>query len=135
FNTHSQELDVLHGEFLNTIEPLPNRDIVVSHMAFSYLCHAYGLNQVAIEGLSSHSEPNPGRMAKIMDFIRENDIRVVFFEELSSRKIAEPIAQSAGCRVDVLHPLEGLRTDEREKGEGYFSIMRENLVALKRGLE
>ena len=135
FNTYSQELDILHGEFLNTIEPLPNRDIVVSHMAFSYLCHAYGLNQVAIEGLSSHSEPNPGRMAKIIDFIRENDIRVVFFEELSSPKIAETIAQATGARVDVLHPLEGLRTEEIEKGEDYFSIMRKNLEALKRALE
>ena len=34
----------------------------------------------------------------------------------------------------VLDPLEGLTPEQRERGEDYFSVMRENLAALRAAL-
>jgi ABC-type Zn uptake system ZnuABC Zn-binding protein ZnuA len=34
----------------------------------------------------------------------------------------------------VLDPVEGLTESRQEKGENYFTLMRENLAALQRGL-
>ena len=42
----------------------------MSHEAFGYLCDAYGLTQMGIEGLSPDSEPDPARMAEIIDFVK-----------------------------------------------------------------
>lgn len=95
----------LNQKFKDTLSSLPNKDIVVSHEAFGYLCDAYGLNQVGIEGLSPDSEPSPARMAEIIDFVRANHVRVIFFEELVSPKVAETIAKETGSSVQVLNPL------------------------------
>jgi len=48
------------------------------HQAYGYLCKEYGLRQYAIEGLNAESEPTPARMAEIVKFIKENDIKVIF---------------------------------------------------------
>ena len=117
----------LNQKFKDTLSSLPNKDIVVSHEAFGYLCDAYGLNQVGIEGLSPDSEPSPARMAEIIDFVRANHVRVIFFEELVSPKVAETIARETGSSVQVLNPLEGLSDEELKSGADYFSVMEENL--------
>ncbi|NLY46613.1 MAG: zinc ABC transporter solute-binding protein [Tissierella sp.] len=135
YEKYSEELDILHEEFEGTISNLTNRDIVVSHMAFSYMSHAYGLNQISIDGLTPDSEPNPGRMAEIIDFVKDNNIKVIFFEELASPKIADAIANETDAVVDVLNPIEGLSDEELENGDDYFSVMRKNLEALSSALE
>ena len=125
----------LNQKFKDTLSSLPNKDIVVSHEAFGYLCDAYGLNQVVLEGLSPDSEPSPARMAEIIDFVRANHVRVIFFEELVSPKVAETIAKETGSSVQVLNPLEGLSDEELESGADYFSMMEENLKRLEAALK
>lgn len=135
YEKYSEELDLLHEEFESTISNLVNKDIVVSHMAFSYMSHAYGLNQVSIDGLTPDSEPNPGRMAEIIDYVKDNNIKVIFFEELGSSKIADTIANETGVIVDVLNPIEGLSDEELQNGDDYFSVMRKNLEAISKALQ
>lgn len=123
-------LDALDQEFQAALAPLARRELIVSHEAFGYLCAAYGLTQVGIEGLSPDSEPDPGRMAEIIRFAKEHAVRVIFFEEMASPKVAETIAKAIGAKTDVLSPLEGLSDEQRAAGEDYFSVMRRNLAAM-----
>ena len=59
----------------------------------------------------------------------------VFFESLVSPKLAETVAREAGATTAVLNPLEGLtRRGARADGADYFSVMRENLAALRKAL-
>lgn len=134
YEKYALELDALDAEFREGLKDLARRDIVVAHAAYGYLCDAYDLQQVAIEGLSPDSEPSPARVAEIIDFARAHDVRVIFFESLVNPKIAESIAAQVGARTDVLSPLEGLTDDEAAAGEDYFSVMRKNLAALKAAL-
>ena len=129
-----KEFDALDQKFSETLSALPNKNIVVAHAAFSYLCQDYGLNQVAIEGLSADSEPDPARMTEIIRFAKENNIKVIFFEELVSPKVAETIANEIGAATDMLNPLEGLTEEQLAAGEDYLSIMEQNLAAIKRAL-
>lgn len=106
----------------------------MAHAAYGYLCQTYGLNQTAIEGLSPDSEPDPARVAQIIDFARERAVRVIFFEELVSPKVAQSIAAQVGAGTDVLSPIEGLTDEETAAGDDYFSVMRRNLKALTSAL-
>ena len=135
FEKYSAELDKLDQEFKDTLSGLPNKDIIVAHQAFGYLCAAYGLNQVPIEGLSADSEPDPARMADIIQFAEENDVKVIFFEELVSPKVAETIASAVGAETQVLNPLEGISDEDQAAGEDYFTVMRQNLQTLKAALQ
>lgn len=134
YEKYAAELDALDTEFREKLAPLPNRTIVVAHEAFGYLCDAYGLTQVGIEGLSPDSEPDPGRMAEVIDFVREHSISTIFFEELVSPKVAEAIASETGAQAKMLSPLEGLSDEQAAAGADYFSVMHDNLAALMEAL-
>lgn len=134
YKKYAAELDALDAEFREKLAPLPNRTIVVAHEAFGYLCDAYGLTQVGIEGLSPDSEPDPGRMAEVIDFVREHSISTIFFEELVSPKVAEAIASETGAQAKMLSPLEGLSDEQAAAGADYFSVMHDNLAALMEAL-
>lgn len=135
YEKYAAELDALDAEFREKLAPLPNRTIVVAHEAFGYLCDAYGLMQVGIEGLSPDSEPDPGRMAEVIDFVREHSISTIFFEELVSPKVAEAIASETGAQAKMLSPLEGLSDEQAAAGADYFSVMHDNLAALMEALK
>jgi zinc transport system substrate-binding protein len=135
FEKYASELDKLNGEYRQTLSSCSKKDIVVAHAAFGCLCSAYGLNQVAIEGLMAESEPDALRMAEIVDFVRKNGVKVIFSEELISPKVAQAIAAETGAVNDILNPLEGLSDKELAAGADYFSVMRQNLKALKNALE
>ena len=74
------------------------------------------LTQVSIEGMSPDSEPDPGRMADIIDFVRANNVRAIFFEELSGSRTAETVAAETGVKLLTLSPLEGLSDRQEETG-------------------
>lgn len=135
YEKYAAELDALDVEFREKLASLPNRTIVVAHEAFGYLCDAYGLTQVGIEGLSPDSEPDPGRMAEVIDFVREHSISTIFFEELVSPKVAEAIASETGAQAKMLSPLEGLSDEQAAAGADYFSVMHDNLAALMEALK
>lgn len=135
YKTYAAKFDALDKEYRDTLSALPGKDIVVSHEAFGYLCDAYGLNQMGIEGLTPDSEPDPARMAEIIDFVKANHVKVIFFEELASPKVAQTIAKETGASVQVLNPLEGLSDEEIKNGADYFSVMESNLQQLKAALE
>lgn len=135
YKKYAAEFDILDKEFRDTISPLSNKDIIVSHAAFEHLCKAYGLNQIAIEGFASHSEPDSARMKEIIDFGKEHNIKIVFYEELVSPEVANTIADAIGAKTDILNSLEGLSQEKNSSGDEYFSIMRQNLKAIKSALE
>ena len=135
YEKYAAELDALDAEFREKLASLPSRTIVVAHEAFGYLCDAYGLTQVGIEGLSPDSEPDPGRMAEVIDFVREHSISTIFFEELVSPKVAEAIASETGAQAKMLSPLEGLSDEQAAAGADYFSVMHDNLAALMEALK
>jgi zinc transport system substrate-binding protein len=135
FVKYAAELEKLDKEFKDTLSTVSNKDVIVAHQAFGYLCSAYGLNQVPIEGLSPDSEPDPAKMAEIIDFAKQHKVKTIFFEELVSPKVAQTIASAVGAKTEVLNPIEGLSDKEQAAGDDYFSVMRKNLKNLKTALE
>lgn len=135
FKMYSEKFDELDKKYETEIAKLPNKNIVVSHEAFGYLCKEYGLTQVGIEGLSPDSEPNPKRMAEIVEFVKEHNVKVIFFEELVSPKVAESVAKETGVTTDVLNPIEGLTEEQLKEGNDYISIMEQNLNSIVKALQ
>jgi len=131
YSKWAEEFIALDEAYRSGLEVLSSRDLVVSHEAFGYLCSAYDLEQVAIEGLSPDSEPDPARMAEIIRFVKSNGIGTIFSEELVSDEVAQRIASESGAKVVLLSPLESISSDE----DDYFSVMRSNLSKLMDALK
>ena len=134
FDRWAAEFDALDQEFREGLADVSQRQLVVSHEAFGYICADYGLEQVPIEGIEADAEPDAQTMAQIVDFIKDTGIRTIFSEELVSPKVAQSIADATGARLEELNPLEGLSQEESDAGDDYFSVMRQNLQKLKEAL-
>ena len=123
------ELTALDDELRAGLETCERRQIVTSHDAFGYLADAYGLEQVAVAGLSPEDEASPRRLAEVAAQAEQDGVTTIFFEELVSPKVAESLAREVGATATVLSPLEGAP----ETGD-YVTAMRENLATLRSAL-
>jgi zinc transport system substrate-binding protein len=130
----ADRLRALDREFRPGLANCEHHEIVTSHAAFGYLAERYGLKQVAITGLSPEAEPTPRDLERVVDEVRAVGATTVFFETLISPRLAETVAHEVGAKTAVLDPIEGLTEKEAAAGEDYFSVMRENLAALRKAL-
>ncbi|NEW06765.1 zinc ABC transporter substrate-binding protein [Paenibacillus sp. SYP-B3998] len=128
------KLKQLDEDFKAGLKEVKHRDFVTQHAAFGYLAKNYGLKQIPIAGLSPEQEPSPEKMANIIKFSKENQVKTIFFETLVDPKIANTIAKELGAKTDVLNPLEGLTDDDKKNKLEYIAIMKKNLEALKKAL-
>lgn len=135
FDKLAQELDKLDKEYQEMVSKAPRKEFMVSHSAFGYLAHKYGLEQVAISGLSPSDEPSTTELKGLIEHVKEHKINTIFFETLASPKVAEVIAKETGAKTATLNPLEGLTEEEMKQGKDYLSVMRENLEALRSALQ
>lgn len=131
----NEKLKQLDAKFVEGLSPYAGRDIVVSHQAFGYLCRDYGLNQIAIMGLSPDAEPRAQDLLEISDYVKSHGIKTIFFEELVSDRLARTLANEANIDTMVLNPLEGLTPEQEKAGDNYFTIMERNLQNLQKALQ
>ena len=135
FNAFQEQLQELDEDYKQALSKLKKKEFVVSHAAFGYMAKRYGLNQIAILGLAPQAEPSPAKLVELTSLIREYDLHTIFFERLSSPKVANVIANETGIKVEELNPIGGLTQEEMDRGEEYISIMRGNLEKLVKALQ
>ncbi|MEI7024860.1 metal ABC transporter substrate-binding protein [Paenibacillus sp. y28] len=128
------KLQALDKEFKEGLAGAKRKEFVTQHTAFGYLAKRYSLTQVPIAGLSPEQEPTPAKMADIVKFAKEHQVKTIFFETLAAPKVAETVAKEIGAKSAVLNPIEGLTDEDKSKNLDYIGIMRNNLQALKAAL-
>ncbi len=128
------QLDQLDKDYRTGLSSCWRRDIVTAHAAFGYLAQGYGLNQIAIAGLSPDEEPSPQKLAEITALVENRGIEYIFFETLVSPKLSETIATEVGAKTLVLNPLEGLANRDIAEGKTYLTEMKQNLTNLRTAL-
>ena len=130
YNLYANRLDELDNKIKISLSNIKNRNLVLTHPAFGHFCKEYSLNQIAI----ARDEADPKAMAEIITFIKNNDIKAIFYEEFSSSKLVDSIAKETQIKILTLNPIESLSEKNIEAGEDYFSIMEKNLISLLDGL-
>jgi zinc transport system substrate-binding protein len=130
----AERLRKLDDDFKRGLARCTRREIVTSHAAFHYLADRYELEQIGLTGVSPEAEPTARDLERIVREVDRSGATTIFFETLVSPRLAETVARETGARTAVLNPLEGLSQEEVDQGEDYFSVMRENLVALRKAL-
>ncbi len=128
------KLKELDTAYRTGLEGVKRKEFVTQHAAFSYLAKQYGLAQVPIAGLSPDQEPSPDKMADIVKFAKDHQVKTIFFETLVDPKVAQTVANEIGAKTDVLNPIEGLTDEDKQNNLDYIGIMKNNLEALKKAL-
>ncbi|WZL73512.1 metal ABC transporter substrate-binding protein [Clostridiaceae bacterium 35-E11] len=134
FEVFADELKKLDKNFQERLRNIKRREVVVAHAAFGYMAKRYDLEQIAITGLSPQQEPSAVKMAEISDFVKNHQLKYIFFETLTSPRLAQVLAKETGARTEVLNPIGGLTEEEIKAGKNYISVMEENLSTLIKAL-
>ena len=121
------KLTALDSKFKDELSKVSKKEMITQHAAFAYLASEYGLEQVAIAGLSPEQEPSAQKLAELKDFAKEHDIQVIYFEETASEKVAQTLATEIGAETEVLSTLEVLSKEDQKQGLDYISVMERNL--------
>lgn len=129
------KLEAIDVDYTAKLAQTSNKNIVTSHQAFGYLARDYGLKQISIMGLSPDAEPRAQDLLKIAKFVKANDVKYIFFEELVSDQLAKTLAGEADVETMVLNPLEGLTPDQEKAGDTYLTLMERNLQNLVQALQ
>lgn len=135
-DSYKNKLASLDLEYKKTLAACRIKQVVYGgHYAFGYLANRYGLEYLAAQGVSPDAEPTASGLASLVEQIRKNDVRYVFYEELSSPKIAETIAQETDAKLLLLNAAHNLTKDQFDSGTSFFDILSYDLDNLKIGLE
>ncbi len=103
--------------------------IVVTHPAFGYLAHAYGLGQLGISGFDEDTEPSPARIAEVGAIAKKTGATTIFLANSSNPKVADVLAADLDLKTGVLFTLAA-----PVKQQDYVAMAKANLTALKDGL-
>ncbi len=121
------DLDRTYQEALATCEVT---EMIVSHEAFGYVAHRYGLEQHGLAGLEPEGEPTATALQEAADLLRSEGAKAVFYEASDeAKRIAESVASDAGVEALPLHTLES-----RPEDGDYLTVMEDNLESLREGL-
>jgi len=105
--------------------PAARRRVLTSHDAFGYYGARYGIQLLAVQGISTESEPSAADIASLIGQIKREKIRAVFVENMTDKRFAETVARDAGA---VLGPV--IYSDALSAPDGlaatYLAMLRHN---------
>lgn len=130
------ELDALDTSFRQVVQSAQRCTLVFGdRFPLLYFCKTYGLEyRAAFHGCAGDTEPSLATLKYLIDKVSGEEIPVVYTIELSSRKVANAIAETTGAGVVELHSCQNVTREEFDSGATYLSLMRQNVAALKEGL-
>ncbi len=133
-NNFADELSRLDAAYQKAFADAENREFVVQHQAFGHLANRYHLDQVAVGGLTTEVEPDPQQLSRIINFIKEEEVPVVYYQSGENSAIAETIAQETGTEIGVLYDLENKPVDSDLAEGSYIEMMERNLEELQKSI-
>ena len=132
---YNDKMDALDMKIGSALSSCQKDTIVPYHNAFTYLGERYDIHIMALGGMAPDAEASAAEIAEFVDFVKDNDIKVIFSEELVDPRLAEVIAEEANAEVLLFSPLEALNKDEAGTNVSYIDKMEDNLDSLKVALE
>ncbi|WP_102345154.1 metal ABC transporter solute-binding protein, Zn/Mn family [Bacillus sp. Marseille-P3661] len=134
FSSLKTDLENLDKDFHTLFDSKKNPEMIVAHAAYGYWEENYGLQQIAVTGLSPTNEPSQRQLEDIIQIANEKNLKYVLFEQNITPKVAEVIRSEINATPLRLHNLSTLTEEDIKNGEDYFSLMYKNLETLDKAL-
>jgi zinc/manganese transport system substrate-binding protein len=111
--------------------PRDSRKLVTSHDAFQYFARDYGFMIYAIEGVSTDDQPSSKKIADLINTIRDQKVKAVFFESIENPKVVAEITKETGAKIGGELYADGLGEKDAST---YSGMIRHNITSIVRNL-
>lgn len=129
---YAGKIDGLDGSFSELLDGESRYFIFGDRFPLLYFFRRYGLNYyAAFPGCGSETEPSARTMTFLLDKLKQEDaVPAVFCIELSSRRLADVLAEDSGLQTVEFHTCHNISQDDFNSGETYVTLMQRNYDAL-----
>lgn len=127
------QLKELDNEFRTIVENAKTKEIIFADkFPLQYFAKEYGLKYyAAFPGCGSDMEPSAKTIAFLVDKIKEDNIKAVFYLELSSHIVADAIETDTGAKPLQFNSCHNITQKQFDSGVNYVDLMKENVNNLK----
>ena len=112
--------------------PRNKRKLVTSHDALQYFAQEYGFKIYAIEGVSTEDQPSSKKVTDLINKIREQEVKAVFFESIKNPKVITEITKETGAKTGGELFVDGLGEKEAST---YPDMIRHNIQTIVENLK
>lgn len=133
---YAQLLSNIDNQIESIVENSSRKTIVFGdRFPFLYFVSDYGLNyECAFPGCSSETEPSIATVRRLIDFVKDESIPVVFYLEFSNGKTADLIAEDTGAKTLEFCSCHNVTKEQFESGISYIALMQQNAKNLEEAL-
>ena len=130
------ELLALDAEARDISENCPKHTLVFAdRFPFRYLTAAYGWDYyAAFSGCSSDTDASAATLSFLIQKVRDENIKTVFYLENSSQKISDAVCKATGAKAVMLQSCNNVSKEDFHNRKHYQEIMHENLAAIREAL-
>ena len=95
------QLDVLEKWARAKVAELPRdrRKLVTSHDAFQYFARDFGFTIYPVEGVNPADEPSSKNVADLVQTIKRQQVKAVFFENIQNPKVLRELTSETGAKI------------------------------------
>lgn len=125
------ELDTLEEYLIKQLDNIPKgkRIVVTSHDAFAYLGREFDIQFYAPHGVNLEVEASAADVAAVINQIREQQVKALFVENITSPRLLERIASETDVSIGGSLYSDAL-SEESGPADTYLKMMRHNLESL-----
>jgi zinc transport system substrate-binding protein len=132
-----KKLDQLDKSFKSFFNNVKDKTLIFGdRFPLRYFVEEYRLKYyAAFPGCSNETEPSAATIAILIDKVKSENTSTVFYTEFSNHKVADSIAETAGIKTAMFHSCHNVSKKDFDNGATYFSLMENNLQALKEAMK
>lgn len=133
-NSYEEKLAEVDREYEEYFSSNKRTLIIADRFPFRYLAEDYGFDYLAaFPGCSSESSISFTPVVELSEGLKNSDENVVFITESGDAELANTVIELSGkdAKTVVLDSLQCVSLKKIEEGASYYSLMKNNLDALK----
>lgn len=134
--SYNAKLTELDETFKDIVANAERKEIIFGdRFPLLYFVKAYGIDYfAAFPGCAGETEPSGATVAFLINKVKEDNIPVVLYLELSTGNIADTICEATGAQKLQFNACHNISKDDFEAGIGYLDLMKQNIDVLKTAL-
>lgn len=135
-DAYRKQLKELDAYAHSKLDPIPDakRKILTSHDAFGYFGREYKVKFLAPVGFSTETEASAADVAKLIDQIKAEDVKIYFFENSNDPKLVKQVAAATKAKPGGELYVEAL-SDKNGPASTYVKMFRYNVNQVDKAME
>lgn len=126
-----EKLSVIDEQY-NSFASEQTKPLIITHDAYFYLAHDYGIDYSTLYGEHHDDEPSANKMISVVETIEQNNINSILVEQNDvNNTVMNEIAEQTGVQVEVINNMSSASSMEQFKEMDIYQLLEYNLEVMK----